>query len=140
MTGKHLAILATAALVWGVAPAHATDGLKLPGNVSNAPTGTGASTSQAKPKHLMPGTSLCAAKKKKGKGGTKGGGEQYMTIRMQDAMVTSYRPARGGRPKGPPGAGLLGTTGGSFAPNAPSPTGTPVAPPAGGGAAGPVIR
>jgi len=114
MTRKHLAILATAVLICSVSPVHAG--------------GDGALNAQAAP------TDLSAAKKKKGKGGTKGG-EQYMTIKMQDAMVTSYRPPQGGRPKGPSGSGLLGYSGGNFGPNPPSPTGTPLAPPAnrGGG-------
>jgi hypothetical protein len=107
MIGKHLAILATAALVWSMSPVHAADGTNPPTDVS-------------------------AAKKKKGKGGAKGGGEQYLTIKMQDTMVTSYRPSQGGRPKGSPGGGLLGYTGGNFNPNAPAPTGRPPA--------GPVIR
>jgi hypothetical protein len=111
MNGKHLAILAAAALLCGLSPVHAVDGIDPP-------------------------TDLSAAKKKKGKGGTKGG-EQYMTIKMQDAMVTSYRPAQGGRPKGPPSSGLLDYTGGGFNPNAPAPTGTPLPRPPG---AGPVIR
>jgi hypothetical protein len=107
LIGKHLAILATAALVWSMSPVHAADGTDPP-------------------------TDLSAAKKKKGKGGTKGGGEQYMTIEMQDVMVTSHSPAQGGRPKGPPSGGLLNYSGGSLNPNAPAPTGTPLPPPAGG--------
>jgi hypothetical protein len=107
MIGKHLAIFATAALVLNMSPVHAADG-------------------------TSPPTDLSAVKKKKGKGGTKGGSEQYMTIKMQDAMVTSYRSSQGGRPKGAPIGGLLDYTGGSFNPNAPAPTGTPLPPPAGG--------
>ena len=116
MIRKHLAILAIAALICSVSPVHAADG------IDRLAAGDGALNAQAAP------TDLSAAKKKKGKGGAKGG-EQYMTIKMQDAMVTSYRPAQGGRPKGPSGSGLLGYSGGNFSPNPPSPTGTPLAPP-----------
>ena len=107
MIGKHLAIFAAAVLVWSMSPVHAADG-------TNPPTDLSA-----------------VNKKKKGKGGTKGG-EQYMTIKMQDAMVTSYRGSQGGRPKATPSGGLLNYTGGSINPNAPAPTGTPLPPPAGG--------
>ena len=107
LIGKHLAILATAALVWSMSPVHAADGTNPPTDLSAA-----------------------SKNKKKGKGGTKGG-EQYMTIKMQDAMVTSYRPSQGGRPKGAPSGGLLDYTGGSLNPNAPAPTGTPLPSPAG---------
>jgi hypothetical protein len=106
MKRKHLAILAAAALLCSLSPVHAVDGLDPP-------------------------TDLSAAKKKKGKGGTKGG-EAYLTIKMQDAPVTSYR-SEGGRPKGASGGGLLNTTGGNFSPNPPSPTGTPLPPPSGRG-------
>jgi hypothetical protein len=102
MVVKHLAILVTAALFWSMPPVHAADGTNPP-------------------------TDLSAVKKKKGKGA----GEKYLTIKMQDAMVTSYRPSQGGRPKGPPGGGLLDYTGGSLNPNAPAPTGTPLPSPAG---------
>jgi hypothetical protein len=124
MTRKHLAILATAVLICSVPQVHAADG------IDRLAAGDGALNTQAAPTDLS-----AAKKKKKGKGGTKGG-EQYMTIKMQDAMVTSYRPAQGGRPKGPSGSGLLGYSGGNFGPNPPSPTGTPLAPPPnrGGGA------
>jgi hypothetical protein len=71
LIGKHLAILATAALVWSMSPVHAADGTNPPTDLSAA-----------------------SKNKKKGKGGTKGGGEQYMTIKMQDALVTSYAAIR----------------------------------------------
>jgi hypothetical protein len=132
MNGKPLAILATAVLICSVSPVHAADGINRPAgaNAKADAADDGALNAQVAP------TDLSAAKKKKGKGGTKGG-EPYMTIKMQDTMVTSYRPAQGGRPKGPSG-GLLGYSGGNFGPNPPSPTGTPVAPPANPG--GGVIR
>jgi hypothetical protein len=109
MIGKHLAILATAALVWSMPPVHAADGTNPPTDLSAA-----------------------SKNKKKGKGGTKGGGEPYMTIEMKDALITSYRPAQGGRPKGSPSGGLLNYSGGNMNPNAPAPTGTPLPPPPGG--------
>ena len=126
MNRKHLAILATAGLIWSISPVHAVDG-------TNGPVATIAGTandhalkSQAAP------TDLSAARKKKGKGGTKGG-EKYMTIEMKEALVTSYR-SQGSPPKGAPGGGLLGYSAGNFSPNPPSPTGTPLAPPASRGA------
>ena len=128
MNRKHLAILATAGLVWGVSPVHAVDGTSSvvgTGGVTADAANAGASKLQARP------TDVSAARKRKGKGGTKGG-EAYMTIKMQDALVTSYR-SQGGRPKGVLSGGLLGTTGGNFNPNPPSPTGAP-APPATSGA------
>jgi len=106
MIGKHLAIFASAALFLNMSPVHAADGTSPPTDLSAA-----------------------SKNKKKGKGGTKGGGEPYMTIKMQDAMVTSYRSSQGGRPKGAPSGGLLNYTGGSLNPNAPAPTGTPLPPP-----------
>jgi hypothetical protein len=109
MIGKHLAILVTAALFWSISPVHAADG-------SNPPTDLSAASKN----------------KKKGMGGTKGGGEQYMTYEMKNAIVTSYRPAPGGRPKGSPSGGLLNYSGGNMNPNAPAPTGTPLPPPPGG--------
>ena len=56
-----------------------------------------------------------------------------MAYELENAMVTSYRSPQGGRPKRPPSSDLLPYTGGNFAPNAPSATGTPLAPPAGRG-------
>jgi hypothetical protein len=128
MDRKHLAILATAGLVWSVSPAHAADGIgRLAASAKGDAANHDALQSQAKP------TDVSAAKKKKGNGGKKGGEQQpYMTIKMENTMVTSYR-SQGGRPKGAPGGGLLGTTSGNFNPNPPSPTGTPLAPPAGRG-------
>jgi hypothetical protein len=128
MIGKHLAILATAVLISGVSPAHAAEDLSR--FVMTAGTKANAAKHDALKPQAGPTDVSAAQKKKKGKSGTKGG-EQYMTIKMQDAMVTSYRPSQGGRPKGPPGGGLLNYSGGSLNPNAPAPTGTPPPRPAG---------
>jgi hypothetical protein len=158
MTGKHLVILAAAGLVWSVSAAHAAmDGISRLKSVSsikadnaNDEALSGAEKQknllrQTKQKKVKRGTTFCpppcqgVAEKKKGKGGKKGGeAQQYMIIKMEDAMISSYRSSQGGRPKGPPSGGLLDSAGGGFNPNAPSATGTPLAPAAGGG--GQVIK
>jgi hypothetical protein len=129
MNRRPLAILATG-LIWSISPVHAVDGTS--GTVAAAGAKAGTANDHALKSQAAP-TDLSAARKnkKKGKGGTKGG-ERYMTIEMKDALVTSYR-SQGGSPKGAPG-GLLGYSAGNFSPNPPSPTGTPLAPPASRGA------
>jgi hypothetical protein len=117
MNIKHLSILAVATIVWSVSPVGAA----------------GSKSPKSQSIQSQSGTTFKAAKKNKGKGGTKGG-EPFLTVTLENVMVSSYRRSPGGRPKGPPGAGLLGNTGGgNFAPNAPSPMGTPSAPASRGG-------
>lgn len=75
-----------------------------------------------KPPTCTHGAEMAAGKKKK-----KGGGntQQYMEIKLQDALISSYRPSLGGGPKGGLGGGLLDNSGGGFNQNAASSMGSP---------------
>src|SRR5262249_46930164 len=125
MNRKHLAILAAAGFVWSVSAVHAADGMS-----RLVATGTKAgATNDDTLKNAGPTDLSAEKKKKKGRGGRKGGKQQpYMTIKMKDAQVSSYRSSRGGRPKRSTGS-LLGTSDGNFNPNPPAPTGTRLPPP-----------
>ena len=103
MNKKHLAIFATAGLIWSVSPVFAMDGIGRLVATGSAKADT--ANDQALQSQAVP-TDLSAARKKKGKGGPKGG-EPYMTSELENAMITSFPSKQGGRPNRPPGGGLL---------------------------------
>jgi hypothetical protein len=122
MNRKHVALLAAIGLVSGMSPVNAMDGLKLLSTVNSH---------QADETPPPPPPPKQQSKAKKGKGKGKGDGQQYMTIKMEDVYVSGRTAPR--RPASVVGGGLLDNSSGGFNRNAPSATGTPLAPAGGGG-------
>jgi hypothetical protein len=129
MIRKYVALLAATGLVSGMSPVNATDQLKLLSTVNHH---------QAEDTPPPPPPPK-QTKAKKGKGKGKGNSEQqYMTIKMENVYVSGRTAPQ--RPRSVVGGGLLDNSSGGFNRNAPSATGTPLAPAGGRGGGGGVIK
>lgn len=152
MTGLRLAILLAAGIALAPFSAHASDPIqslvktqqlknqtpvepnilivkepiiKVPPKNPSRPQKTGG---PGQTPDATPGATV-AEKKKGGKKGTKGQQQEFMTIKMEEVFVTGRTAPASNPPKGPPGAGLLGSNSGGFNQGGPSAAGATSAPP-----------